>query len=464
MERLTLNIACLIIALVSLCAKAEKAYVIPVDREIGSTSWRIMKKGMDKAINENADVIILHINTYGGAVDAADSMRTRILNCPIPVIAFIDNTAASAGALISIACDSIYMRPGGSIGAATVVNGNGEVLPDKYQSFMRSMMRATAESHGKTVRIDANGDSIVTWRRNPLIAEAMVDPRTTVNGVDDDSTRVLSFTVEEAIANNYCEGKAENISQIVTDRLGLGKECQITEYTPTTMDNVIGFLANPAFQAILIMFIIGGIYFELQQPGLGLPTLVALIAAALYFAPLYLEGLAAEWEIIAFFVGILLILLEIFVIPGFGITGILGIVLTFTALVMAMLGNDDLNFEMITMDSVMDALLIVLVGILLGVALMIYISHKIGSKGLIMKHSALNKEQRLEDGYIGVPPELVQHIGSIGEAHTVLRPGGKIRIGDKVFDAISLNGFIEAGEKVKVVKYENAQLYVEPLA
>ena len=453
------NLTCFLIAIVAAMAAAGAwaggAYVIPVDREIGSTSWRIMKKGMEQAEQQQANVIILHINTYGGAVDAADSMRTRILNSPIPVVAFIDNTAASAGALISIACDSIYMRPGGSIGAATVVDGSGAVLPDKYQSFMRSMMRATAESHGKTLR-----DSAWVWRRDPLIAEAMVDPRTVAPVENDDSTRVLSFTADEALAHGYCEGKAESISEIVTVRLGLGSDCQISQYEPTIMDGVVGFLSNPAFQAILIMFIIGGIYFELQQPGMGLPSVVALLAAALYFAPLYIEGLAAGWEILAFFVGLLLILLEIFVIPGFGITGILGILLTFTALVMAMLGNDIFDFGMITTGSIMDAILIVLVGLLLGVAVVIYVSHKIGSKG-IMRQSALDKEQRLEEGYIGVPPELAKHVGSLGEAYTVLRPGGKVRIGSEVLDAVSTGGFIDAGTRIKVVKYENAQLYVE---
>ena len=462
MDNILRNIICMAVVAMAwiTSATAKVAYVIPVDREIGSTSWRIMKSGMADAAEQGADVIILHINTYGGAVDAADSMRTRILNSPIPIVAFIDNTAASAGALISIACDSIYMRPGGSIGAATVVDGSGEVLPDKYQSFMRSMMRATAESHGKSVVVDASGDTIEVWRRDPLVAEAMVDPRTVVESVGDDSTRVLSFTVDEAIAARYCEGKAESVEEVVTVHLGLGEDCQISEYAPTLMDTLVGFLSNPAFQALLIMFIIGGIYFELQTPGLGLPSVVALLAAALYFAPLYIEGLAAGWEIVAFAIGVILILLEIFVKPGFGVAGILGIVLTLSSLVMAMLGNDDFDFGMITMGSVMDAMLIVLVGLLLGVAVVIYLTHKIGTKG-IMRHSALVKEQRLEEGYIGVPPELARYVGSMGEAHTVLRPGGKVRIGGEVLDAVSTGGFIDAGARVKIVKYENAQLYVE---
>ena len=127
----------------------DTCYVIEIKQDIDKSSCRKLTMGLKEASQIGADYIILHLNTYGGAVDAADSMRTAILHSPIPVVAFIDIQAASAGALISIACDSIYMRNGSSIGAATVVNQNGEVMPDKYQSFMRAMMRATAESHGK---------------------------------------------------------------------------------------------------------------------------------------------------------------------------------------------------------------------------------------------------------------------------------------------------------------------------
>ena len=128
-----------------------------------------------------AQYILIHMNTYGGMVNIADSIRTKILNSSIPVMVFIDNQAISAGSLISIACDSIYIRPGGSIGAATVVNQTGEAVPDKYQSFMRSTMRATAEAHGKDTIIEGN-DTIIRWHRDPKIAEAMVDPVLKVEG------------------------------------------------------------------------------------------------------------------------------------------------------------------------------------------------------------------------------------------------------------------------------------------
>ena len=133
--------------------KQAHFYVIKLHKEINTSSARLMTDALKEAQEEKADYCIIDLNTYGGALDAADSIRTAILRYPTPVIAFINNQAASAGALISIACDSIYMRTGSSIGAATVVNQQGEVMPDKYQSFMRGMMRATAQATGRDPKI-----------------------------------------------------------------------------------------------------------------------------------------------------------------------------------------------------------------------------------------------------------------------------------------------------------------------
>jgi membrane-bound serine protease (ClpP class) len=157
-------------------------YKLNIKKEITRATWRQTNQAFQYADSLNADVFLIHMNTYGGTVVDADSIRTRILQSEIPVYVFIDNNAASAGALISIACDSIYMRPGGSIGAATVVNQTGQAMPDKYQSYMRSTMRATAEAHGKDTVIIAN-DTIYNWRRDPKIAEAMVDQRVFIEGV-----------------------------------------------------------------------------------------------------------------------------------------------------------------------------------------------------------------------------------------------------------------------------------------
>ncbi|MGW8316797.1 MAG: NfeD family protein, partial [Bacteroidales bacterium] len=297
-------------------------FTFSIMENIAAPAWRLTQEAFKEALLEGADVMILHLNTYGGELAAADSIRTKLLNSPIPVHVFIDDNAASAGALISIACDSIYMKPGAKIGAATVVNQTGEQVPDKYQSYMRAMMRATAEAHGKDTIVQES-DTLLVWHRNPAIAEAMVDPKLYVEGVSD-TGQVLTFTATEAIANGYCEGTVESMTEVI-EKLGI-ESYELKNYTPSPLDRVIGFLINPIVHGILIMVIIGGIYFELQSPGIGFPLAAAILAALLYFAPLYLEGLAENWELILFIVGVILIMVEIFAIPGFGVAGVAGII------------------------------------------------------------------------------------------------------------------------------------------
>lgn len=433
-------------------------YKIDIKKEIGSTTWRYMQRGYKEAVDHDAQGIILHMNTYGGTVVHADSIRTLILNSAIPVYAFIDNNAASAGALIAIACDSIYMRPGGNIGAATVVNETGAAMPDKYQSYMRATIRSTAEAHGKDTTITLSGDTVIKWVRDPLIAEAMVDTRIVVPGLDD-STKVLTLTAQEALKWGYNEAVVNNVHEIVTERLGV-PEYTLQTFKPSVYDDLVGFLLNPALQAILIMIIIGGIYFELQTPGIGFPSAAALIAAILYFAPLYLDGLAASWEILIFIAGIILMVLELIVIPGFGVAGILGIICMLAGLVLALVNNVDFDFEGVSSQEMNRGIFTVISGLVCAFILVIYLSHKIGRKG-ILHHLALDSSQSVEKGFIAVSSEYMDMEGQEGVTVTILRPSGKVRIGEDDYDAVSLyNKFIERGTPVRVVKVENAQLYV----
>lgn len=433
-------------------------YKIDIKKEIGSTTWIYVQKGFEEAKQLNASHIIIHMNTYGGEVVFADSIRTKILNSNIPVSVFIDNNAASAGALISIACNNIFMRKGANIGAATVVNETGEKMPDKYQSYMRATIRSTAEAHGKDTIISGN-DTTYRWKRDPLIAEAMVDERVVVPNMNDDSTKILTFTAEEALRYHYCEAIVENIPEIIEQYLG-NNDYELKEFKPSVWDNIKGFLTSSMLRGILIMIIIGGIYFELQTPGIGFPLLAAACAAVLYFSPLYIDGLATYWEIIMFIVGLILLAVELFVIPGFGITGVLGILFVISGLTLSLL--DNVNFDFTNVDSsALNKAALTVVGGLLGAAIFaIYFSSKIGSSG-IFKSLSMEKTMDNKDGYIGVPTEQTHLIGKIGVTATVLRLSGKVIVDNKMYDAVSENGFIEKDTKVKVTRYETGQIYVE---
>ena len=419
----------------------KKVYHFKITDEIAKPVWFKTQKALAEAVEMKSDIILIQMNTYGGLLDMADSIRTAILNCKIPVWVFIDNNAASAGALISIACDSIYMREGANIGAATVVNQTGEQLPDKYQSYMRAMMRSTAEATG----------------RNPDIAQAMVDPRIKVEGVND-SGQVVTFTAHEAMKHGYCNAMAENVPEVLR-RAGI-TEYTIREQRLTATDKMIGFLTKPAVAGILIMLIIGGIYFEFQAPGIGFPLAVSILAALFYFAPHYLEGLAANWEILVFIVGVILLAVEIFAIPGFGVAGISGIVLMVTGLTLAMIDNIYFEFAPGSSVKVAEAFFIVIIAFFASLILSFYLTRKLFTGKTFFGNLALVSTQQKDDGFSVADASYMNINGKTGIAHTMLRPSGKVMIEGEIFDATALTGFIDKGEAVEVVKYETAQLFV----
>jgi membrane-bound serine protease (ClpP class) len=440
-------------------AARQSVYVIPLHRAIDAPAARIVSHGLREAHALQSDYILLHLNTYGGELQFADSIRSALLHCSIPTLAFIDHQAASAGALIAIACDSIYMRSGGSIGAATVVDQSGAAAPDKYQSFMRSMMRSTAAAHGKRTTGEGR-NRVEVWRRDPLIAEAMVDPRVVVPGLVD-STQVLTLTVDEAIANGYCEGRAESIDEALA-LAGLAQAAR-KDYQPSWLDAIILFLMNPVLQGLLLMLIIGGIYFELQSPGVGFPLAAAVVGALLYFAPLYLEGLAEHWELLLFVGGVILLAVELFVVPGFGVTGIAGILSCIAGLLFAMIDNHLLSTPAgVDLTPLVRPLFVLSAGLFGGLVGSIYLSRTLYPTKFFGR-IALKTDLTDAAGYVGVPPGLSRLIGATGVAHTVLRPSGKIRIDGELYDAVAEHGMINRGQSVRVTTCETGQLYCIPI-
>lgn len=443
MKHITLFLYLFLLAFIASGQNATtKIYYFTIDDNISKPALRKTEKALQGAEEENADILLLQLNTFGGELGAAEQIRTLLLDASLPVYVFIDPNAASAGALISLACDSIYMSPGASIGAASVVDQTGDILPDKYQSYMRSMMRATAEKQG----------------RDPMIAQAMVDPDVAIPGIID-SGKVLTFTTKEAIRYGFCEGEANSVEEV----LGLAgiDDYQITEQKLSWIDKVISFLIHPAVSGILIMLIIGGIYFELQTPGIGFPFIIAVTAALLYFMPHYLEGLAAHWEILLFLIGLALLIIELFVIPGFGIVGITGIALMVTALVMAMIFNIGFDFRFVPPHTLSITILIVLTALILGFLLSLWLGKKFLTVETRFGSLSLKTQLKPEEGYIAADFRMNGLIGETGVTLTFMRPSGKVEIKGDIYDAVSAEGMIDKEQPVKVIRFENAQLVVE---
>lgn len=421
----------------------KRIFVMEIRDDIDPRMNRYVDLALTQATEEGADIVIIDMDTYGGAVNDANDIRTRILEYEKPVWVYINNDAASAGALISIACDSIYMVPGANIGAATVVNGtDGSQAPDKYQSYMRSIMRSTAEENS----------------RDPLIAEGMVDERVEIEGVTE-AGKIITFTATEAIKNGYCEAEVASIRDII-EKNGI-YDYELIEYELSGTEKIIAFFLNPVVSGLLILVITGGIFFELQTPGVGFPLAAAGVALVLYLVPYYLNGLASNWEILAFFVGLILIALEIFVIPGFGVAGILGIICTVASLIFMMLGNDKFNFDYVPSGEITQAATVVLVGIFGSILLLLLFGYRITQSKMFSRVALVTTQQKSE-GYTATfyTENLV---GKEGIAATILRPSGRVEIEDNIYDAYTRGEYVEQGEKIKVVKQEGTSLQVRAI-
>jgi membrane-bound serine protease (ClpP class) len=420
-----------------------KVMVLEIKSEIDPRMARYVKLALEHAEKTKADYVIVDMDTYGGVLTDAKDIVDLIMAFKKPIWVFVNSDAASAGALISIACDSIYMSPGASMGAATVVEGgSGAAAPDKYQSYMRSIMRSTAEEHG----------------RDPRIAEGMVDERIVIDSIKQ-AGKVITFTTSEAIKYGYCEGKVKSIDEILA--LNKISSYDIETFHLSVVDKIVAIFLNPFISGVLILIILGGIYFEFQTPGASFPILASIIALILYLVPYYLNGLAQYWEIIALFVGILLLIAEIFIIPGFGVAGIAGIFLTVASLILIMLNNDFFNFEFVPMADIFKAGFAVIGGLSGGALLLFFGGTKL-SQTKAFKRIALTETQQSTHGYTVNTLEN-SLVGKKGIAYTVLRPSGKVMIDNQVYDAFTRGDYVEKGEPIEVLATEGITLRVRPL-
>ncbi len=417
--------------------RSGPVYVVKVEGLIDNGLHKYIQRGISAAEADDAAGFILHMDTFGGLVDAADKIRKNLLDTDIPTVTFIDKNAASAGALISFATDTIFMAPGSSIGAATVVDGGGQKADEKMQSYMRGLMRSTAEATG----------------RNARIAEAMVDESIEIEGVIP-AGKLLTLSTSEAVELGMADGRKYSLDDVV-DEMGWS-ENQLIVVQETTQERILRFFANPVMSSILMLMMLGGLYFELQSPGVGFPGAMATVGALMFFAPLYIMGFAQPWEIMVFFLGVILIVIEIFFLPGFGISGILGVTLLIFSLVVSMIGNVGFSFP--GLEHMNRAIWTMAITMILGMLMMFslgkYLPHNRMFSKLILvdsmsKESGYNSNNNTDD-----------YLGKEGIALTPLRPAGTAIIDDQRVDVVTQGDYIENGARIKVVNTTSSRVVV----
>lgn len=416
----------------------DKIYVAEIDGMIDLGLAPYVKRVVDEAEKNSSSAVIFKINTFGGRVDAATQIKDAIIDCPVKTIAFINKRAISAGALISLSCDVIIMVPGASMGATTVVDQTGGKQSEKAQSYMRAEMRATAERMGR--RTD--------------IAEGMVDESVIVEGLVD-STKLITLTSEEAVKYGMADSVITNFSDLL--KAYNLEDHEIVDYESNWAEDFVRFLNNPVITSILMMIALVGLFTEIKTPGWGLPGTAAVIALALFFGTGYILELASAIEIIIFVIGVLLLLVEIFVIPGFGIFGAAGIILMIGSLFLGLISDFPLvDWDMIQMATIQLAGAFILSIIVISILL------KYLPKTKIWNNLVLQKNIDEQSGYTS-DKKIRELVGKTGKALTDLRPSGTAIIDDKRIDVVTSGEYIIKGVKIEVIAEEGSKIVVQKL-
>lgn len=389
-------------------------YALPIVGTIDEGLAAFVQRTMRNASAAGADALLLEINTFGGRVDSATEIRDALLAADVPVLAFVSERAWSAGALIALAADHLAMAPGSSIGAA-----EPRPAEEKTISALRSEFEATAERHG----------------RDPRVAAAMVDERIAIEGVVQ-SGEILTLSAAKALEIGFVDVVARGRIDVLA-HFGFG-DAVVAEATPNWAERIARFLTDPTVSSLLLTLGFLGLLTEVTTPGWGVPGTAGLLALTLFFGARLVTGLAGMEIVLLFLLGIGLLLLEILVIPGFGVVGILGLASMFASLY--------LSFPNVT-----TALAVIGFSFAASIVGGIFILRRVPRSGVWRK---ISLQATLEDpGFIGEDPDHPTIVvGAVGRALTPLRPAGTIEIGGRRVDAMSEGEFIPAGSMTQIVR------------
>ena len=318
----------------------KNIYVVPIQDTIDLGIPAFVNRAISAAEKNSAELIIFDIDTFGGRVDAATQIKDAISATDITTIAFINRRAISAGSLISLSCDQIYMTDGGTIGATSVVDMSGSKQSEKSQSYMREEMAATAEKAGK----------------NTDIARGMVDEELSfeflvINGdslkVDDIEGRkegkLITLTTELALKYNIADGKSESVEELLSD-LGI-ENYNIITLSENWSEDLVRFLTDPTISSLLTTFGTIGIISELYSAGWGIGGPIGIVCLTLALGASYLTQLASSMDLLIIFSGLLLLVVEFIAIPGFGFFGIAGIGVLFYGLYLLLIPDIPVSDE-----------------------------------------------------------------------------------------------------------------------
>lgn len=429
----------LLAALLTTAAQAatHKVTVVMVDQEITATLARRVQRDISRASADPAVVgILVEIDTPGGEVTAMDNIKDAIMGAGKPVAAWVRAHAWSAGSLIAMSADKLYMRPGSSIGAAEPRLSNplgGGLTPEtdpKVTSALTGEFRAVAKARG----------------RNADVAAKMVDKSLKVPGFEADKLVTLDY--QQAVDLKLADGIAADRATVL-QQMGWGDTvADLPTSAPT--DELARLFSEPWIAVLLLALGVAAIGFEFFHPGMTVPALVGVVFLALFFGSNIIVG-NAPWWVVALFVGGLGFLgVEMF-IPGHGLMGLMGLV--------AMLGA-----VFFSVPNHMLALGYMAAMLVAATVLVVGIARRITVQGL--PAWLTNAEQQgAATGYVAPRAERAADlVGAHGLASTVLRPAGIAEFGNRKVDVVTEGDFLPAGSEVEVVRVEGTRVVVRRAA
>lgn len=410
-------------------------YRVPVTGVIELGIAPYIKRAIAEAEKAGARAVILDVNTLGGRVDAALQIIDAIGGASVPVYAFVDPRAISAGALIAVSTDSVFMTPEATMGASTVVDAEGTKVSEKAQSVMRAQFRALAERRG----ID------------PRIGEAMVDESIEIAGLVE-KDKLLTLTAREAERVGYAV-EVTGFDDLLA-RLGLGGAAIVTPET-NWAEALVRFLSHPIVAPILLSLGVLGLMIEIKTPSFGLAGMVGLLSLAAFFGSHLIIGLAGWEEVILLVAGLVALGIEVFVVPGFGIAGVVSIACISAAVFLALISHLPTWADVARASGILAAT----VGIVIAAvyAIVRHLPTSTRWRGLLLQAETSGAE-----GFVAADrrPELV---GQLGVALTDLHPSGTAEVAGERFDVVSESGFVPRGASVRVIRAEGYRMVVLPL-
>lgn len=422
-----------------LTAQTPVVYVAPIEGMIDLGLAPFVQRVLNEATQEGAAAVILEINTFGGRVDAAVLIRDALLSAAVPTVAFVNKRAISAGALITLAAEKIVMANGGTIGAATPVQmgqpgAPAQPVEEKTVSYVRKEFRSTAEAR----------------KRPPLVAEAMVDADVEIPGLIQKG-KLLTLTTEEALKHKVADFRAETLESVL-DQLGLAG-AQARRVSPNWAEDLVRFLTNPIVSSLLMTVGMLGIFLEIRTPGFGLPGALGIASLALFFWGHWLVQLAGWEEMLLVASGIVLLVLEIFVIPGFGLAGIAGIGALLAGLSLSLIGGGATwEFVAMALGRVLISVFLALVASLL---LLRFLPRLPFGRQLILETGLA-----VGEGYASAPESDNRWLGKSGTARSPLRPAGIAVIDGERVDVVSDGEFIDVGMPIFVTRVDGNRIVV----